>query len=178
MKASTLKHTLIAVGLILAIPLSAQAAPMLQGKGECDRPMQMQMHKHGGHDGARKAMRNLNLTDAQRDQLFALKHAQAPQMREKAKIARTAQRELRALSQAETFNAQRAKELADASAQARSEMMQLRAQNRHAMMQILTPEQRQKWQQFGQQHGQQRGSGFGNGERGDKGGDGYRMRQS
>ncbi len=128
MKASTLKHTLIAVGLILAIPLSAQAGPMLQGKGECDRPMQMQMHKHGGHDGARKAMRNLNLTDAQRDQLFALKHAQAPQMREKAKIARTAQRELRALSQAETFNAQRAKELADASAQARSEMMQLRAQ--------------------------------------------------
>lgn len=170
MKARTLKNALIAVGLVIAIPLSAQAGPMMEGKGNCDRPMQMKMHKHAGPGSAHKAMRDLNLSEAQRDQLFALKHAQALLMREKAKIARSAQRELRTLSQAETFNAQRAKALADASAQARSEMAQLRAQNRHAMLQILTPEQRQKWQE--------RATGFGKDERGGRGGEGNRFRQS
>jgi len=168
MKALTLKKAVIAMGLAIAIPLSAHAGPMMEGRGNCDRPMQInkQMHKH---DGAHRAMRNLNLSEAQRDQLFALKHAQAPQMREKAKLARNAQQELRTLAQAETFDAERAKALADASAQARSEMMQLRAQNQHAMMQILTPEQRQKWQD--------RAPGYGRSERGGKGGDGYCFRQ-
>jgi periplasmic protein CpxP/Spy len=150
MKALTLKKIVITMGLAIAIPLSAQAGPMMGAKDYCDRSMQIPqsmnkaMHKH---DGAHRTMRNLNLTEAQRDQLFALKHAQAPQMREKAKLARNAQQELRALAQAETFDAERAKALADTSAQARSEMMQLRAQNQHAMLQILTPEQRQKWQE-------------------------------
>jgi len=169
MKALTLKKIVITMGLAIAIPLSAHAGPMLEGKGNCDRSMQMNkaMHKY---DGAHRAMRNLNLSEAQRDQLFALKHAQAPQMREKAKLARSAQQELRALAQAETFDAERAKALADTSAQARSEMMQLRAQNQHAMMQILTPEQRQKWQD--------RTTGYGKNQRSGKGGNEYCFNQS
>ena len=100
MKALTLKKIIITMGLAIAIPLSAHAGPMLEGKGNCDRYMQMKkvLHKH---DGAHWAMRNLNLSEAQRDQLFALKHAQAPQMREKAKLARNAQQELRALDGAD-----------------------------------------------------------------------------
>ena len=171
MNARTLRNALIAAGLALAVPLAAQARPMMEGKGYCDRPMQMKSMRdgQGGHDGMRHGMRGLNLSEEQRDKLFELRHAQAPVMREHAKTARAAQRELRDLAGAETFDAQRAKTLAEASAQARSEMAQLRARNQHAVLQILTPEQRQKWQD--------RAGRFGKGERDGKGGEGYRPRQ-
>ncbi len=180
-----LKHLLIAAGLILAVPLAAQARPMMDGKGYCDRPMPakmqegfgkhggMQAGKHGGmHGGKHMGLRGLNLSEEQRDKIFTLMHEQAPVMREKAKVARNARSELRALSQAEQFDAERAKALTDAAAQAHAEMDLLRAQTRHALSQVLTPEQRQQWQE--RQDRFQRGDW---GNRGGQRGEGLRQRQ-
>lgn len=170
MNARTLRNALIAAGLALAVPFAAQARPMMEGKAYCDRPMPMKMQDgQRNHGGMRHGPRGLDLSEEQRDKLFELMHAQAPVMREHAKTARAAQRELRDLARAETFDAERAKALAEASAQAKSEMAQLRARNQHAVLQILTPEQRQKWQD--------RASRFGKGGRDGKGGEGYRSRQ-
>lgn len=147
MNVRTLGNALMVAGLALAIPLGAQARPMMmEGQGARECPMQMgkyagQGMRYGGLGG----LRGLDLSETQSDQIFALMHAQAPLMREQAKLARNAQRELQALTQAATFDLQRAKELADASALARSEMIQMRARNQHAVMRILTPEQRQMW---------------------------------
>ncbi len=139
MNARTLKTTLIAASLALTIPLAAQARPpMGDGRGDCDRPMMMK--KHGG-----PGLRGIDLSEAQRDQIFNLRHALAPTMREQAKVAREAQRQLAELARADDFNANRAKELAETKAQAHAEMARLRAENQHAVLQVLTPEQRQQW---------------------------------
>lgn len=149
MNARTLKTTLIAATLALTIPLAAQARPpMMDGRGNCDRPAAM--HKQGGPGmGAAQGLRGMDLSEAQRDKIFALRHALAPAMREQAKVARDAQRQLAELARAERFDATRATELAASKARAHAEMARLRAENQHAVLQVLTPEQRQQWQERG-----------------------------
>ena len=145
MNARILKPTLIAATLALTIPFAAQARPpMMDGRGNCDRPMAM--HKQGGTGmGAAQSLRGMDLSEAQRDKIFALRHALAPAMREQAKVAREAQRQLADLARADNFDAARATELAETKARAHAEMARLRAENQHAVLQVLTPEQRQQW---------------------------------
>jgi len=153
----TLTSLLIASGIALALPLSAAARPD-RGPGGCDGYTMMQpgpgmmqpgpgMMQHGPsipHGGMHRMLRGLDLSEAQRDKVFEILHAQAPLMRDKAKILRNTRNELRALAQSPQFDAQRAKELADAGATAMSEMAQLRARTGNQIFNLLTPEQRQK----------------------------------
>jgi Spy/CpxP family protein refolding chaperone len=103
---------------------------------------------HGMHDGGpRQWLRGLDLSEAQRDQVFKIFHDQAPAIREQANAARRAGQELRQAALSGGFDRARARQLADVQAKALSEMALLRADTMSRVVALLTPEQRQKLQQ-------------------------------
>ena len=89
-------------------------------------------------------LRGLSLSEAQRDKVFAIRHKQAPMLREKAKAARGAQDDLLALPLSAQYDSAKAKALADAGARALSELTLLRADEAHQIYMVLTNEQRQQ----------------------------------
>ena len=110
---------------------------------------------HGMHDGGpRQWLRRLDLSEAQRDQVFKIFHDQAPALREQAKAARQASQELHQSALSGSFDRARARQLADAQAKALSEMALLRADTMSRVVALLTPEQRQKLQQHNERRGQ------------------------
>lgn len=89
------------------------------------------------------ALRGLALTEAQSDRVFAILHAQAPLVREKARAARRAHEELRAMGASAQFDAAKARALADTLARAQADLALLRAEGEHQIFAVLTAEQRE-----------------------------------
>lgn len=134
---------LVASSLALAVPLTAQAE---RGMGGCGGPVAM--HKGGGmegpgRDGMMRQLRGLDLSEAQRDQIFELKHAQMPKMREQMKVVRGLRDQLRDAATADAYDAAKVKALTEQQADAMASMMQMRLAHEHAVFQVLTPEQRE-----------------------------------
>lgn len=146
LSAQHVKRFLVAASVALAVPLTASA-----------------FGPHGGHAGRAGAhgacvgagaasfgdtlphhLRALNLSEAQRDRIFDITHAQAPALRDKAKALRQAEGELRALAASPDYNDAQAKVLADRAAAAMSEMTLARIQAERQVNEVLTPEQRQQ----------------------------------
>jgi len=121
------------------------------GEGRHYRGEAMQEHRgegmrgHRGHGDA--FLRGLDLSDAQRDRIFEIRHAAAPKMREQAKTLRETRGEFAKLALSADYDEAKVKALADRNAQAISEMAQLRARNMNEIYQVLTPEQRTKVQE-------------------------------
>jgi protein CpxP len=136
----TLRHLLIAGGLAAGL---AGTVALAQDRGPGAEPGFHAVHgmRHGGGE---RWLRGLDLTEAQRDQVFKIFHEQAPVLREHAQAAREASRELRAAATSPNFDRARVRELADAQAKAMAEMAFLRAEAMSRVVAILTPEQRQK----------------------------------
>lgn len=144
------KKILIPLALLTAtaaaLPFAAQA---MDGGPHCDG--------HGPRFGMRGGMdhfeggmrmppfiRELKLTEAQRDQIFKIMHEQAPAMREKAKEAHKARTDLRALTFSGSYDEAKVKALAETEAQAMAAMTQMRAAGANQIYQLFTPEQRKK----------------------------------
>lgn len=139
-----IRRFLAAAGVALAVPLTAAA---FQGP-------------HGGHHGCGDFaahggpgmgggmmpphLRGLNLTEAQRDKIFEIMHANAPVMREKGKVVFKAETDLRALTASTEYSEAKARSLADAVAKAMSEMTLARAKAERQVFEVLTPEQRKQ----------------------------------
>lgn len=108
-------------------------------------------HQHAKRfEGARQVrgfFKDLNLTEEQRDRIFAIHHASAPKVREAIKALSKARRDLRELARTDKFDEARAQELANAAAQAYAELQLLRAKDSNAILAVLTPDQRQKLQE-------------------------------
>jgi protein CpxP len=104
-----------------------------------------EMHPRGGrrHDGAMRMLRGLDLSEAQRDQIFEIRHAQAPAMRAQMKALHAARKDLRELALAPQYDAAKAQAAADALAQATSQMALMRIDTMRKVLAVLTPEQRQ-----------------------------------
>lgn len=100
----------------------------------------------GGREygGATRMLRGLDLSEAQRDQIFEIRHAQAPAMRAQMKAVRAARQDLRELALAPQYDAAQAQALADALAKATSQMALMRMDAMRKVLAVLTPEQRQK----------------------------------
>lgn len=98
----------------------------------------------GGYGFGPRMMRGLNLSEAQRDKLFELRHGAAPKFREQGKIVREARRDLHALSMSDGYDEAKAKAIAERASTAMAEMAQLRARNANEFWKLLAPEQRQK----------------------------------
>ena len=92
--------------------------------------------------------RHLDLSDAQRDQVFKIFHDQSPAMRERMKAMRAARGDLEKLALASAFDRERARAIADTEAKAISDMEVLRAESMARVRQVLTPEQRAKLDQM------------------------------
>jgi len=89
-------------------------------------------------------LHGVDLTEAQRDKLFELRHAQEPILREKAKVASKAQMELRHLVHMAGFDGARARSLADAHGMAMADIAMMHAQFESQVLAMLTPEQRKR----------------------------------
>ena len=122
------------IGLGLG-PLAANAQPM-PGDGVGHR---------GGHGMTH--LRGLNLTEAQRDQVFKIYHEQAPAVHEQMKQVQRSRQDLRQLAMADRFDEGRARQIADTQARALSALAVMRAQTMARVREILTPDQRQRLDQ-------------------------------
>jgi len=136
-----------ALGLIAAAPVGA-------------RPHGSYSH-HYGADGSKfegrgalrgelggRMMRELGLTEAQRDKLFELRHAAQPAMREKMKDVRKASQALREAATASEYDAQRVRQLADERGRLLADLTVMRIETEQKVRAVLTPEQRQKLAQL------------------------------
>lgn len=170
-----------AAGVALAVPflVSAQGAPAGDGPGMRAGGFHHVHARHGG-PGEQAMMggaflRGLDLTEAQRDKVFAVMHANAPAMREQGKILRATRGELAKLALSNDYDEAKVKALTDRSAQAMSTIAQLRARGMNEIFRTLTPEQQAKVIER-QARWEQRGPGgwrhFGPGGEGRRGGPG------
>lgn len=122
-------------------PLAVSAASPSAEAGA--RYQHSHAHKRVGSDVG-KALRNLDLTQEQKDQIFKIRHDQKASEYEQKKAVRTAAKDLRESSKAEPFDAAKAKSAADALGQAQAQLALQRAETRAKISAVLTPEQRQK----------------------------------
>ena len=113
-----------------------------------DRAAPMPSHGMGMH----RMLRHLDLSDAQRDQVFKIFHDQSPAMHERMKAARAAREDLEKLAFASAFDRARARAIADTEAKAIADMELLRAESMARVREILTAEQRAKLDQL-REHG-------------------------
>lgn len=86
-------------------------------------------------------LRGLNLSEAQRDRVFTIMHAQAPAMREQAKQVRKARQDLQALAMAGELDDSRLRAAADQASRAMADLAVLRARTHNEVFKVLTPEQ-------------------------------------
>lgn len=151
---SIVKRFLIASSIAFALPLAVEAQPMPdEGHGRCGGGMMAPEHFRGdkmpreafmGGGPVPPFLHGLNLSEAQRDKIFSLLHAQAPLMREQAKTAHKAQADLRALATSGEYDDAKAQALAESGARAMAEMAVLHARSDHQIYALLTPEQRKQ----------------------------------
>jgi Spy/CpxP family protein refolding chaperone len=139
------------------------------------------MMRMGGREQGASAMspgawlRGLDLTETQRDKVFEIMHAQAPRMREQAKLVRTARTELGGLATAPSLDPAQLKAASDKLARALADMSAARVGTRNQIFQLLTPEQKQKLQAGLAQYGDRKGGGHGMGPDGHRKGGGHGM---
>jgi periplasmic protein CpxP/Spy len=143
---------------LLASSAALGIAPMALAQGaptEMDGPMHGAMEGMRGmhHGGPGMMLRGLDLTEAQRDQIFKIHHDQVPAMREQMKQVRHAREDLMKLASADRFDEARARQAADTLAKAVSAMAVMRAQTANRVRTVLTPEQRQRLDERMQRHG-------------------------
>lgn len=96
-------------------------------------------------------LRELKLSEAQDDRIFALLHAQVPVLREQERNARKAVEALRELTVSGSFDAAKASELVARHTRAVGTLLLQRAETDAAVLAVLTPEQRSRLDTLRQQ---------------------------
>jgi protein CpxP len=138
----------------LALPCAARAQDAPPPGPEGLQQHGMQPRRPGpppfGHAGGGEGppfLRGVDLSEAQRDKLFALMHAQAPLLREQHKLAARAYEALHALARSERFDEARGAALAQSAAQAMAGIALQHARTEQQVMALLTPAQRKQIEQ-------------------------------
>lgn len=103
---------------------------------------------HAGHGPGLPFLRGIALSEEQQDRLFAILHAEAPQVREQDKARRKAHEALRALFEAGDFSEAKAAPHARALGEAVAARELLRVRTAGQAMALLTPEQRARLKQL------------------------------
>jgi len=135
---------------------ASQSMPHGPGHGGRHHASQQPGHSHEGHghrghsgrhdhDGMMMPgagiLRGVNLSEAQRDRVFAILHAQAPQMRAQALEAQTARQALQQVALAGELDEAKLQDLAQRASRANTDLAVLRARTHNALFKELTPEQ-------------------------------------
>ena len=127
-----------AVGLLSALSLAAVAMP---AGGDCP----MMSGAHGEHamagHGGMMALHQLKLSESQHDKVFELMQGQAKQRHELMRAGRKNMEQLRELERAPTFDAAKARTLADEQGKLMAQQMFEQAQMKAQLRALLTPEQ-------------------------------------
>jgi periplasmic protein CpxP/Spy len=89
-------------------------------------------------------LRGLDLSEAQRDKVFTLRHDHEPRQHALMKTMRGAMQALRALASEDSFDAAKARQLADTHGKAMADLAMLHAEMAARVRALLTPEQRQQ----------------------------------
>lgn len=134
---------LLASSLALGVPTTASADDMRRVSSAGDW-RGGDLHRGGRHDGAMRMLRGLDLTEAQRDKIFEIRHAQAPARRAQMKAVHAARKDLRELAMAPNYDAAKAQASADAFAKAMSQLALMRVDAARKVLAVLTPEQRKQ----------------------------------
>ncbi len=140
---SAIARFLVASSIALAVPLAAQARPDAEGTPPGDRGSRAEW-RHDGADGVPFHLRALQLSEAQRDKIFEITHAQAPAVREQRRAMVKAREALHKLPLAGPYDEAQVQALTQASAKAMAELEQLRARSRYDIYQLLDAEQRKQ----------------------------------
>ncbi len=139
---------LLASSLALGVPTTASADDMrrVSSAGDWRGGDLHRGGRHGGgrHDGAMRMLRGLDLTEAQRDKIFEIRHAQAPARRAQMKAVHAARKDLRELAMVPNYDAAKAQASADAFAKAMSQLALMRVDAARKVLAVLTPEQRKQ----------------------------------
>ena len=127
-----------------AVPLSPMPPMPPHGPGMMGRgPGVGPMGPHHGHGGA-FFLRGLQLSEEQRDKIFAITYAQMPQEREQRKAIEHARRDLHQMVASGQYDEARARALTETLGRAVARSAQLHAQAGAKIMEVLTPEQRKQ----------------------------------
>lgn len=173
-KKISFKQALLATFIAISLPAAALAHAEHDGdKGSrCERGG---MSKHGIHDGKPPYLRDLDLSSAQKDQLFNINYAQVPAMRDQHKQHQQLMGELRATAQADKYDDTKAQQIADKAAKLEKEKVLARVRHEAKVFALLTPEQRKKAREFKmEEHGFGHGFGRDDDRKDDRGDDNKR----
>ncbi|SMC20611.1 protein refolding chaperone Spy/CpxP family [Andreprevotia lacus DSM 23236] len=107
--------------------------------------------EHSAH-GPMLPLRELNLTDAQKQQLEQFREAQKPGMEAARKALHDAHDALRTFTDSGNTDQTKLRALADAEGKAVADMAVLHAGFKQKLLSVLTPDQQQKLQQLAAEH--------------------------
>lgn len=152
MKANRIAQLALAAGLALTVSVPALAASDEPAQAATLERKDGELRHHGArhhgehHHGKRHGdmmLRGLDLTDAQKADIKALREAAAPDMRAAKKDAFEAHKQLRELTLSGKFDQSKAETLAKTGADAMAKASVLKAKTDSEVLALLTPEQRQ-----------------------------------
>jgi Spy/CpxP family protein refolding chaperone len=133
-----MKQATVMMSLLLTTALGAPLAANAQ-HGPGPGP-----HMEGPGAGLPPFLREVELSEAQQDKVFAATYAQAPLLREQQKIAFKAHEQLRDLAASNHYDDAKAVALANGAAQAMATISLQHARLEQQLLAVLTPEQRQQ----------------------------------
>lgn len=119
------------------------AAPAQSRENVPPPPPPCGMQQGPGVDMLSPMLHAVDLSEAQRDKLFELNHAQMPFVRTKMKVLRNAEGELNSLPWSSDYTDAKAKALVDTIARTRGELLLARIKADRQIHELLTPAQRQ-----------------------------------
>ncbi|MFK7966706.1 MAG: Spy/CpxP family protein refolding chaperone [Burkholderiaceae bacterium] len=158
-KAATLSARAASIALLSAVTafsVSAYATPTamnpsaqatkgfhLVGHHRAEHRAERKGHrKHHGHrKGMRAMLKGLNLSEAQRDQIFEIRHANMPALREQRKEIRAARKALKALAVQGAVDQAQLQVQATALGEATAAMATLRVRSMEQVMGVLDEQQ-------------------------------------
>ncbi|MEW6765495.1 MAG: Spy/CpxP family protein refolding chaperone [Pseudomonadota bacterium] len=149
MQVSMFKKAILVASLALPLTVLAQPVPAELPPDAIDMsPAQTEGHKpchrHARHDGPgmHHMLRDLDLSETQREQIEQIMQAQSPKMREQAKVLRETRKAMRELARADALDEGQLQVLSAKLAESMSAMQADRIRTQHAVFALLTPEQR------------------------------------
>lgn len=120
-------------------------ASIAQEEGECGGHGG---HHHGGHWGHHHWWKKLNLTDAQKKEMFSIRLEERAKMKPMFQNLKAGREQLRTLSMNAQFDEAKAKAVAKEQADILAQMIVEKARMKSRLYAVLTPEQRTKLQQM------------------------------
>ena len=138
-----LNKTVATLILSMSLPLASNAIAHGQenksANSHCEHTTKQGMH--GGMHQYSKLyyLKDVGLTDAQKDQIFSMQHAQLPKMREQYQTQYKLMQEMRETAQADQFDEAKAQSIASQMATLTQDKILARAKNQASIFALLTP---------------------------------------